>query len=192
MRKALVNRDTLETKIHLTLDLDNKGENKINTGVGFFDHMLNLMAFRAGFTLNVTCDGDLHIDDHHSIEDVGIALGKAFSEAIGDKKGITRYGNAFIPMDESLAQCTLDISGRGFLVFNAELPNPQLGSFSTEMTEEFFRAFSVGAGITLHINLLYGKNTHHIIEAIFKAVGAALSQAIKIEGTGVSSTKGLL
>ncbi|MCL2372644.1 MAG: imidazoleglycerol-phosphate dehydratase HisB [Defluviitaleaceae bacterium] len=191
MREAVVNRETLETKIKLQLNLDNPGA-KISTGVGFFDHMLNLLAFRAGIGLEVSCQGDLHVDDHHTIEDVGIALGTAFAEAISDKRGINRYGNAAIPMDEALAECALDISGRGFLVFNAQMPQPQIGNFNTEMTEEFFRAFATKAGITLHINLRYGKNTHHIIEAIFKAVGVAISQAIKVNGTEISSTKGLL
>ena len=202
MRKATIKRDTSETKIKLYLNLDpdeiagqvrnDESQSSINTGVGFFDHMLNLFAFRAGLTLEVNCQGDLHIDDHHTIEDTGITLGKAFHEAIGDKKGITRYGNATIPMDESLASCDLDISGRGFLVFNAQMPTPQIGNFSTEMTEEFFRAFALQAGITLHINVQYGKNTHHIIEAIFKATGAALGQAIKQTGSQIPSTKGLL
>lgn len=194
MRTAVVNRETHETSIQLSLNLDMQEQSKFNIGVGFFEHMLNLLAFRAGITLDVTCKGDLHIDDHHSVEDIGIAFGKALNEALGDKRGIARYGWAAIPMDESLAQCALDICGRGFLVFNAEMPMPVIGNYSTEMTEEFFRAFATHAGISLHVNLVYGKNTHHITEAIFKSVGVALSQAIKIgDGvTGVPSTKGLL
>ena len=191
-RCSAISRETNETKIELAINLDEQSENKINTGVGFFDHMLNLLAFRAGITLNVKCRGDLHIDDHHTVEDIGIALGKAFADALSDKKGIVRYGNAAIPMDEAISQCALDISGRGFLVLNANIPAVMCGNFSTEMTEEFFRAFAHQAGITLHINVPYGKNSHHIIEAIFKSVGVALAQAIKIEGTAVPSTKGLL
>ena len=197
MRKAVVNRETHETKIELSLNLDeagliNSSAKNIATGVGFFDHMLTALAFRAGVTLNITCDGDLEVDDHHTVEDIGITLGLAFKEALGERRGIARFGNAVVPMDEALAKCALDISGRGFLVFNAEIPMQKIGDFTTEMVEEFFRAFAVQAGITLHINLAYGKNTHHIIEAIFKSVGMALSQAIKIEGTHVPSTKGVL
>jgi len=165
----------------------------VNTGIGFFDHMLHLFAFRAGISLDVKCEGDLHIDDHHSVEDVGIVLGQVLNQALGGKRGIARYGTAWVPMDESLAHCVLDISGRGFLVFNAEFTTERAGDFSTEMTEEFFRAFAVNAGITLHINLDYGRNTHHMIEAIFKAFGLAIKQAIRIEeGGGIPSTKGLL
>ena len=192
MCTGTINRETLETKVNVSINLSEPGENKIDTGVGFFDHMLNLLAFRAGITLTAICKGDLYVDDHHSIEDIGIAMGMAFKEAIGDKKGIAIYGNATIPMDESLASCHLDISGRGFLVFNATMPSAIVGSFSTEMTEEFFRAFALQAGITLHINLHYGKNTHHIIEGIFKAVGVALNQGIKKTGEAIPSTKGVL
>jgi len=168
-------------------------QNKIHTGIGFFDHMLELFAFRAGFALEVNCQGDLHVDGHHTVEDVGICLGQALAAALGDKVGITRYGTASIPMDESLAHCTLDISGRGFLVFNAALPAPIVGGFDTELVEEFFRALAHNAGITLHINLAYGSNTHHIIEAIFKAFGCALGQAVCKTGLdSVSSTKGVL
>jgi len=189
----MVNRETNETKVNISLDLNKSGEITISTGVGFFDHMLHLLAFRSGVSMSVECKGDLHIDDHHSVEDVGISMGQAFREALGDKKGIARYGTATIPMDEALAECALDISGRGFLVFNAQIPAPMAGDFCTEMVEEFFRAFAIQAGITLHINLAYGKNTHHIIEAIFKSVGAAIGQAIKIVGADcVPSTKGML
>jgi len=155
--------------------------------------MLELFAFRAGLSLEVECQGDLHIDGHHTVEDVGICVGRALEAALGDKAGIVRYGTAWIPMDEALVQAVLDISGRGFLVFNANLPSPKVGGFETELTEEFFRALAYNAGITLHINLSYGHNTHHIIEAMFKALGCALGQAIQKTGTDIiSSTKGVL
>ena len=191
-RCSAISRETGETKVELALNIDEQGDNIISTGVGFFNHMLNLLAFRAGFTLNINCVGDIEVDCHHTVEDVGIVLGKAINDALGDKKGIARYGNTAIPMDEALARCDLDISGRGYLLFNAKLNAPMCGSFASEMTEEFFRALAINAGITLHINVPYGTNTHHVIEAIFKSVGAALGQAIKINGTAVSSTKGLL
>ena len=164
----------------------------INTGIGFFDHMLNLFAFRAGIALSVECKGDLEVDGHHTVEDVGISLGQAIQKALEDKKGITRYGEASIPMDECLASCALDISGRPFLVFNATFPTERIGSFETELTEEFFRALAFNSGMTLHINLVYGKNAHHMIEAMFKAFGCAFKQAAQITGTGVQSTKGVL
>jgi len=199
MDKATVERNTNETQIKLELCFDNSTgkdllpiENKIDTGIGFLDHMLNLFAFRAGATLHVKCDGDIHIDGHHTVEDVGIAIGQAISQALGNKNGINRYGAALIPMDESLARCVLDISGRPFLVFNADLPCQRLGDFETELTEEFFRAVAFNAGITLHLSVEYGKNTHHMIEAMFKAFGAAVKQAIQITGSGIPSTKGLL
>lgn len=192
MRKTILERNTNETKIKLELQLDQKGENRINTGIGFFDHMLNLFAFRAGATLHVECDGDLEIDGHHTVEDVGIALGQTISLLLGDKSNIARYGSARLPMDECLAQVDMDISNRPFLVFNADFPAEKAGDFETELTEEFFRAVVFNAGITLHINVLYGKNTHHIIEAIFKAFGVAFKQAATVTDGGVSSTKGVL
>jgi len=201
MRKAVLNRETKETAILLSLNLDMSGENDIRTGIGFFDHMLNLFAFRAGISLTVSCRGDLNVDGHHTVEDVGLCLGQAMREALGDKSGIRRYGAATVPMDESLASCALDISGRPFLVFNATFPlgrvgvaeeNPNMPAFETELVEEFFRAVSSAAGLTLHINLAYGGNTHHRIEAIFKAFGCAFGQAVCVTGGGVSSTKGVL
>ena len=193
MRKAMVERKTKETKILVELNLDGKGENQIKTGIGFFDHMLNLFAFRAGITLNVACKGDLEIDGHHTVEDVGICLGQAINKALGDKGGIVRYGDVSVPMDECLAACALDISGRPFLVFNAKFPPEYFcGDFEVELTEEFFRAVAMNCGMTLHINLMYGKNTHHMIEAIFKAFGAALRRAVNVTGEGVPSTKGIL
>jgi len=192
MRKAVLERKTKETNIRLEVNLDEKGENKINTGIGFFDHMLDLFAFRAGITLNVDCNGDLDVDGHHSVEDVGIVLGQAIAKSLGDKNGINRYGGAFVPMDESLARCVLDISGRSYLVFDAEFPAIHTGKFETELTEEFFRAVAQSGGITLHLTVEYGKNTHHMIEALFKAFGCALKQAINKTGEGVPSTKGVL
>jgi len=193
MREAVLERTTKETTINVDLSLDKIEDCYINTGIGFFDHMLNLFAFRAGITLDVTCNGDLHVDGHHTVEDVGIAIGQTIKKALGDKKGIVRYGSASLPMDEALVHCVLDISNRGFLVFNAELPAQKVGEFETELTEEFFRAVALEAGITLHINLAYGKNTHHIIEAIFKAFGVALGQAItQTDSDDIPSTKGVL
>ena len=200
MRRSKIGRNTNETKIKIELDLDSESENVIDTGIGFFDHMLNLFAFRAGVMLNIKCDGDLQIDGHHTVEDIGIALGQAITQALGDKKGIARYGSGRVPMDESLAQVDLDISNRPHLVFNAEFGDQRIGDgekyrvgdFETELVEEFFRALATNSGMTLHINLLYGKNTHHKIEAIFKAFGMAFGEAIRIIGTQVSSTKGVL
>ena len=192
MRGAVLERKTNETSIKIKMKLDEKSPNEIQTGIGFFDHMLTLFAFFAGITLNIHCDGDLEVDGHHTVEDVGIALGQAIGKALGDKSGVNRYGQAIIPMDESLASCVIDISGRPFLVFDAAFESKCVGRFETELTEEFFRAVAQHAGITLHIRLLYGKNTHHMIEAIFKAVGRAFGQAICLAGQGVQSTKGVL
>jgi imidazoleglycerol-phosphate dehydratase len=192
MRRAVLARKTNETHVHVTIELDKKAASKINTGIGFFDHMLELFAFRANITLVIECKGDLHIDGHHSVEDIGIVLGQAIGQALGDKAGIARYGQALIPMDESLASCALDISGRPFLVFNADSPAGRIGDFDAELTEEFFRALCSHSGMTLHINLLYGKNSHHMLEAIFKAFGCAFKDAIKVSGDAVASTKGVL
>ena len=193
MRTGLYERKTNETDVKVKLALEKQGPIRINTGIGFFDHMLELFAFRAGIALEVECQGDLHVDGHHTVEDVGICLGRAIAEALGDKAGIARYGAAWLPMDESLAYAVLDISGRGFLVLNAAFPSPVVGGFETELAEEFFRALAHNAGFTLHINLMYGSNTHHIIEAMFKALGCALKQATRKTGTeSVSSTKGVL
>ena len=193
MRTAIYSRKTNETDVRVVLDLDGKAPSQINTGIGFFDHMLELFAFRAGLTLMVECTGDLHIDGHHTVEDIGICIGRALAEALGDKAGIVRYGAASIPMDEALAHVVLDISGRGYLVFNAALPSPVVGGFDTELTEEFFRAVAHNAGVTLHINLAYGSNTHHIIEAMFKAFGCGLAQAITTTGKAAApSTKGVM
>ena len=193
-RVAAVNRETAETKIALQLNLDGTGKSAIDSGIGFFDHMLNLMTVHGQLDLDLRCDGDLEVDGHHSVEDIGIALGDAFKEAIGDKKGICRYGTFYLPMDESLAFVTLDISGRPFLVYDGGEMSPMVGGFDTELTEEFLRAFAMHAGITLHVKVLYGTNTHHKIEAIFKALGHALRIAVSQDPKvkGVPSTKGML
>lgn len=192
MRISEIARTTKETGILCRLNLDGTGETAIETGIGFFDHMLQLFAFHGNFDLSLKADGDLQVDDHHTIEDCGIVLGQAFRNALDEKKGIARYGFFRCPMDEALAEVTLDISGRPYLVFNAGFSREKIGMMSTEMAEEFFRAFAVQSGITLHIGLLYGNNDHHCMEAIFKAFGHALSQAVKAEGNRVPSSKGVL
>lgn len=191
MRSADISRKTKETDIKIELSLDG-GDCEINTGIGFFDHMLTAFAVHGGFGLKADVKGDLHVDCHHTIEDTGIVLGKAFAEALGDKSGIERYGSFTVPMDESLAFVSLDVSGRPFLVFNAEFPEERVGEFDSCMCEEFMRAFAYNAGITLHVNMIYGGNTHHQIEAIFKALAHALAVAVKENGKGVLSTKGSL
>lgn len=192
MREAKLERNTNETQISLEINLDGTGKAEIQTGIGFFDHMLTLFAFHSNFDLVVKADGDLEVCDHHTIEDCGILLGKLFLEALGDKKGIARYGSMNLPMDEVLCNVTLDISGRPYLVFNCELIRENIGTMSCEMVEEFFRAFCVAAGVTLHINVYYGKNDHHKVEAIFKAFGRALKQAVKIESDRIPSSKGVI
>lgn len=184
---------TRETDIKIKLDLDKSGEVSIDTGIGFLDHMLTALAVHGGFSLSVKCAGDLNVDGHHTTEDIGIVLGMAFREALGDKSGIMRYGSAFIPMDESLAFCSLDISARPFLVFNAQFTNERVGEFDTCLTEEFMRSFAFNAGITLHLRVEYGSNDHHKIEALFKALAYALKAAVKrnTDGSAVS-TKGVL
>lgn len=194
MREASIERNTNETKIKLKINLDGSGKTSINTGVGFFDHMLNLMAFHGNMDLEVKAKGDLEVCDHHMVEDVGIALGKCFLDALGDKRGIRRYGNFFLPMDETLAQVALDISGRPFLHFDCEFKRESIGTFSTEMVLEFFRAFAFNSGITLHARVLYGENDHHKAEALFKALGRALREAKDVDkdNMAVPSTKGML
>lgn len=192
MRKGKVNRKTNETDIYLEIDIDGTGKTDISTGIGFLDHMLNLMMFHGKMDLNLKCDGDLDIDDHHTVEDIGISLGQAFKEAIGDRRGIRRYGSFSIPMDEALATVNLDISNRPFLVYNMELKREMLGDIATENFQEFLRAFAFNAGITLHINLLYGENDHHKIEAVFKALGRALNEASEVVGGEIPSSKGVL
>ncbi len=175
MRTSTVARKTKETDIKLNLNLDGFGENFIETGIGFFDHMLTALAVHSGIDMNLSAIGDLYVDSHHTVEDTGIVIGKALAEAIGEKIGIARYGSAYIPMDEALGFASIDISGRPFLVFNSDFSDDKIGDFDTSLTEEFFRAFAFNAGITLHINLMYGSNDHHKCEAIFKAVAHALN-----------------
>lgn len=194
MRKSEKKRTTAETSVRVSVNLDGVGESKIETGVGFFDHMLTLFAKHGGFDLAVKCKGDLAVDGHHSIEDVGIVLGEAVKEALGDKAGIARYGSFYIPMDEALAFVAVDISGRPYLVYEGGEMAPMVGDYDTELTEEFLRAFAFNAGLTLHTRVLYGNNTHHKIEALFKALGHALAIAVRKDGSvkGVLSTKGVL
>ena len=194
MRVGKIFRETKETKIEVEINLDGGGKNKIDTGIGFFNHMLNLFAAHGNFDLTVNCAGDLDVDGHHSVEDIGICLGAAIKTALGDKRGINRYGSFYLPMDESLAFVTLDISGRPFLVCELGKLAPIVGNFDTELVEEFLRAFAFNAGITLHAKVLYGKNSHHKVEAIFKALGHALRIAVDVNDKvrGVPSTKGLL
>lgn len=191
MRTAEINRKTKETDITVKLDLDG-GNVDIFTGIGFFDHMLTAFAVHGGMGLTVKAAGDLQVDGHHTVEDVGIVLGKAFKEAIGDMKGIARYGTAFIPMDEALGFASIDISGRPFLVFNAEFSDDRIGEFDTCLAEEFFRAFAFNAGVTLHLKCEYGKNDHHIAEALFKAAAHAVKAAKAVSGSEILSTKGVL
>ena len=193
MKHGYIERNTLETQITADVTLDSKGEYDIDTGIGFFDHMLTALSKHSGISMKIKCKGDLNVDGHHSVEDTGIALGQALSQALGDKSGIARYGSAYIPMDEALSFCSLDISNRPFLVFMGEFENQMIGEYDTCLTEEFFRAFAFNAGITLHLNMLYGKNDHHKCEALFKAVAHALKMAVKPLGDGQTlSTKGSL
>lgn len=191
MRKACENRNTKETQIAVELELDGQGTAQIATPIGFFNHMLELLTFHSGIDLAVRADGDVDVDDHHLIEDTGIVLGSLIRQALGDKRGIARYGSCRLPMDESLAQVDLDFSGRPYLVFDAVFHRDSIGSYSTEMTEEFLRALAFNAGITLHVHVS-GQNDHHQIEAIFKGLGRALRQAIRIESDRLPSTKGVL
>ena len=195
MRSARINRQTKETNIELTIELDGRGKTMIETGIGFFDHMLNLFASHGRFDLVLNCKGDLEVDGHHTVEDIGIALGQAVREALGDKVGITRYASFYLPMDESLAFVALDISGRSYLVYDGGEMAPMIGSYDSELTEEFLRAFAFNAGITLHAKVVYGSNSHHKVEAIFKALGHALHDAVKINPEAADelpSTKGML
>ena len=191
MRNAEIKRKTKETDITVALDLEG-GARKIDTGIGFFDHMLNSFAVHSGFGLTLTCRGDLAVDGHHTVEDCGIALGQALRQCLGDKAGIARFGQAFVPMDEALGFCALDISGRPYLVYDAPMPQPMCGGYDTCPTVEFVRAFSVNAGLTLHLKCEYGDNAHHITEALFKALARALKQAVAQTGGGVLSAKGVL
>lgn len=195
MRTATVNRKTAETEIALTLNLDGTGESSIDSGVGFLNHMLTLFARHGRFDLTLKCAGDTDVDDHHSVEDIGICLGRAVKEALGDKRGIVRYGDTTLPMDEALILTAVDVSGRSFLRFDLPIPNEKVGAFDTELVEEFFTAFCMNAGITLHIRELAGRNSHHIIEGCFKSFARSLRKAVAVDPAcsgELPSTKGVL
>jgi imidazoleglycerol-phosphate dehydratase len=194
-RVATIDRKTNETQVSVSLGLDGSGKADVQTGVGFLDHMLELFARHALFDLTVRCEGDLHVDQHHSVEDVGIALGQAFARALGDKKGIARYASFDLPMDETLSRVSIDISGRPFLVFRTTFPREKIGTFDTELVREWFQAFAIQAGITLHVETFYGENAHHSAESCYKGLARALRQAVSLdprEAGRVPSTKGLL
>ena len=190
-RISNISRETKETRIQAALWLSG-GPVKIDTGIGFFDHMLHAWAFYAGFGLTLTAKGDLEVDGHHTVEDTGIVLGQALREALGDKVGIRRFGSAYVPMDEALAFTALDFSGRPFLVYEADMPQARMGAYDAYLTEEFMRALAMNSGLTLHMRAQYGRNAHHITEALLKSLGLAMKDAVKMEGTGVTSTKGAL
>ena len=195
MRTSEIIRNTNETKITLKLNLDGSGISSVDTGVGFLDHMLTLFARHGSFNLDVTCGGDTEVDDHHTTEDIGICLGMAFAEALGDMAGITRYGHIILPMDETLILCAADISGRSYLGYSLDIPTEKVGTFDTQLTEEFFLAFIRKAGMTLHLRQLAGTNSHHIIEGAFKAFGRTMKQAVSIDPSQagrIPSTKGVL
>lgn len=195
MRKAEIRRATAETDIRLSIDLDGAGVSQIETGCGFLDHMLTLFAHHGRFNLTVSCQGDTHVDYHHTVEDIGIVLGQAVAQALGDKRGITRYGSMLLPMDETLVLCAVDLSGRAMLRYHLEIPAQKVGDFDTELGEEFFWGFVRAAALTLHLRQLDGTNSHHILEAAFKAFGRALRQAVSMdaaEADEIPSTKGSL
>lgn len=191
-RKIEKKRETYETKIELSINLDGKGISKINTGIGFFNHMLELFAKHGNFDLICNVKGDIDVDFHHTVEDVGIVLGQAIKEALGDKKGIKRYGTFYIPMMETLSRATIDLSARGYLSFNCKFEREKVGEFDTELVEEFFYSVCANGGINMHLDLIRGENTHHIIESMFKAFARALNEAVKIEGDSIPSTKGVI
>ena len=191
MRTASITRNTKETEIKLELSLDG-GQVQVSTGIGFFDHMLTALAFYAGWGMSLTVKGDLQVDGHHTVEDTGIVLGQALREALGDKAGIRRFGSAYVPMDEALCFTALDLSNRPYLVFDAHMPQPMIGAYDSCLTVEFMRALAFNAGITLHQKCCYGSNAHHITEGLFKSLGLAIKDAVKVEGDGVVSTKGVL
>ena len=191
MRQAEISRKTKETDVRVSLNLDG-GAITVDTGIGFFDHMLHALLFYAGFGGTITCKGDLYVDGHHSVEDVGITLGIALKDALGDKIGIVRFAHSYVPMDESLEFCAIDVSGRPYLVMNAPMPQPMIGDYDSCLTKEFMRAFSMNSGITLHLGSEYGENAHHITEGLFKALGLSLKTAVCVESDQVTSTKGAL
>lgn len=192
MRKSEVIRKTLETDVFIELNIDGNGKSQIDTGIGFLDHMLTLFAFHGRFDLNVKCKGDIDVDTHHTAEDIGIALGESFNKALGDKKGIKRYADILLPMDESLCRTALDISGRSFLVYDIDFKREMLGTMDVQNFKEFFIAFINNSKMTLHIKLLYGENDHHKIESVFKSFGRVLNEATMIVSDEISSTKGVL
>ncbi len=194
MRVGKISRQTLETDIQIKIDLDGSGENHVNTGIGFFNHMLSLAAKHGTVDLDVLAKGDLDVDFHHTVEDTGIVLGKCIENALGNKRNIKRYGTFFVPMDESLSMVCVVLSGRPYLVFDADFPAEKVGQMDTELVEEFFRALAFNADMTLHVKVLYGRNTHHMIEGIFKAFGHAFREAVTVDRSikGVMSTKGSL
>ena len=191
MRQAIINRETNETNIALNLNIDGCGSFEGTSGIGFFDHMLNTLAVHSGFDITLSTQGDLSVDGHHTVEDIGIVLGRAFAKVLGDKKGIRRFGESYIPMDEVLALTDIDISGRPFLVINAEFRNERIGEYDACLTKEFFRAFAFNAGITLHTEILYGENSHHMTEALFKSLAHSLKKAV-VKTEEEMSAKGLL
>ena len=195
MRRATVQRKTKETDISLAIALDGSGKSAISTGIGFFDHMLDQIARHGLFDLEIAAKGDLHIDDHHTVEDVGIALGQAIKQALGDRKGIRRYATAHVPMDEALTRVSLDLSGRAFLVFEAQFPTPKIGTFDTELVRDFFQALAGNCGANVHVDNIRGANSHHIAESCFKALARALREAVEIDprqSDAIPSTKGVL
>ena len=193
MRTSEITRNTAETKISLKLNLDGTGKSQIDTGVGFLDHMLTLFAAHGKFDLTVICNGDTKVDDHHSVEDIGICLGQAFQQALGDKRGITRYGSFLLPMDEALILSAVDISGRSCLSYGLDIPTEKIGTFDTELVEEFFLGFTRNCPMSLHLRQLAGTNSHHIVEGAFKSLGRALKAAVALDGSNeIPSTKGVL
>ncbi len=192
MRQAEIHRKTGETDIDISLVIDGEGRFEGTTGIGFFDHMMNLLACHSGMDISLSCRGDLEVDNHHTIEDLGIALGTVFLKALGDKKGIRRYGAFFCPMDETLSRIVLDLSGRPYFVYDVKIPVERIGTFETEMTREFFLAFAMHGMMNLHMACLYGENGHHMVESLFKGLGHALKEAVTVEGGRVLSTKGVL
>jgi imidazoleglycerol-phosphate dehydratase len=191
-RTASQTRKTGETSVRVSIDLDGTGTTSISTGVGFFDHMLEQLGRHSGFDLEVVAEGDLHIDSHHTVEDAGITLGSALAEALGAKEGIARYGWSLVPMEEALVQMALDLSGRPFISYEVDVPAEAIGNYDPDLTEEFLTALTRAAGITLHVKLLAGRNSHHIVESVFKGLARALRQAVAVQGTGIPSTKGVL
>ena len=191
-REATLRRETKETTVDLTLDVDGSGTTAVSTGIPFFDHMLEQLGKHSGFNLDIEAKGDLEVDLHHTVEDVGIVLGQALTKALGEKRGVRRFANSLVPLDEALVQVALDLSGRPFLVYDVEPVAEWIGTFDPQLAEEFWRAFVTAAAITLHVRLVTGRNTHHIVEASFKAVARCLREAVRVQGGGIPSTKGTL